>query len=232
MIPRYQKILLAVLVVASLVMGAVLWHMRNKAHQDLVEGHDSAPTQAPHVAADAQATLLVANDDDNSLREQVYSLPLPSEDEDRARAILNKLLEIYAADNSTHPVTTDPGSSQPNSAQPNLALVNPVQQVFLLPAAASDQTPGSKSAPNPAAGPQQAIVNLTSSFIASHPSGLEAESLTILSIAGTLHANLPRVTQVRFLVDGETHASFAGHADLTRTYLVSDAVSPSGPTHE
>jgi hypothetical protein len=66
-------------------------------------------------------------------------------------------------------------------------------------------------------------VNLKASFAASHPSGLETESLTVLSICGTLHANLPQVTEVRFLVDGQVRPSLAGHADLTRTYLVADS---------
>jgi hypothetical protein len=72
------------------------------------------------------------------------------------------------------------------------------------------------------------VVNLTGAFAASHPSGLEAETLTVLSICGTLHANLPRVTQVRFLVDGQPRPTLAGHADLTRTYLATDAVPTAG----
>jgi hypothetical protein len=38
----------------------------------------------------------------------------------------------------------------------------------------------------------------------------------------TLHANLPQITEVRFLVDGRQKDTLAGHADLTRTYLASD----------
>ena len=52
--------------------------------------------------------------------------------------------------------------------------------------------------------------------------------LTVLSICGTLHANLPRVTQVRFLVDGQPRATLAGHADLTGTYLAADVVPSEG----
>jgi hypothetical protein len=76
---------------------------------------------------------------------------------------------------------------------------------------------------NSSAGAEVAVVNLTTNFVASHPSGLETETLTVLSICGTIHANLPQVTEVRFLVDGQQRPSLAGHADLTRTYLVSDA---------
>jgi hypothetical protein len=69
-----------------------------------------------------------------------------------------------------------------------------------------------------------AVVNLTGTFAAGHPAGLETESLTVLSICATLRANLPNVTQVRFLVDGQPRPSLAGHADLTRIYLTEDAV--------
>ncbi len=61
-----------------------------------------------------------------------------------------------------------------------------------------------------------------------HPSGIEPETLTLLSMIATLHANLPAVTQVHFLVDGEPRATLAGHADLTRTYLAGAAqMAPS-----
>lgn len=205
---RAQTILLVLLVLASLIMGGVLFRMKERAHQRMLAGQDSAPTQAPAVAAPEQATLLVANDDDNSLRGQVYSLPLPADPGARARAVLGKLLDLYAAQDSNHSI---PGGAVS------------VAQVFLLPAEV-EGAPAWRSASKNDSGAEMAVVNLKSSFVASHPSGLETETLTVLSICGTLHANLPRVTQVRFLVDGEVRPSLAGHADLTRTYLASDAV--------
>ena len=69
----------------------------------------------------------------------------------------------------------------------------------------------------------EAIVDLSSSFVAAHPSGIEPETLTLLSILGTLHANFPQISQVRFLVDGQPRDTLAGHADLTRVYLATDA---------
>jgi sporulation and spore germination protein len=211
-IPRYQTILFSVLLLASVVMSVVLWQLRDRAHQRLLVGQDSAPTQAPEVAPTVQATLVVANDADNSLLAQVQSLPLPQDPGTRARVVLSKLLELYAAPDATHPV---PGGA------------SSIAQVFLLPAL---NTAGSSAAPlsqgkNPQpAGPELAVVNMTGAFAANHPSGLETETLTVLSICGTLHANLPRVTQVRFLVDGQPRATLAGHADLTRTYLATEAV--------
>jgi Sporulation and spore germination len=221
MIARYQAILFSLLLAASIVMGVVLWHLRERAHQRLIVGLDSAPTQAPEVAPEEQATLLLANDQDNSLLAQAQTLPLPQDPGSRARVILGKLLDLYAAPGATHPVSGGASS---------------IAQVFLLPAPrlATDpikpQTADNKSAGTKADadGPLLAVVNLTPSFVASHPSGLETESLTVLSICGTLHANLPRVTQVRFLVDGLPRATLAGHADLTRTYLAADAVPTEG----
>jgi hypothetical protein len=95
-----------------------------------------------------------------------------------------------------------------------------VAQVFLLPVPSSKDSQDSSD--------ELAVVNLTGNFAASHPSGLETETLTVLSICGTLRANLPHVTQVRFLVDGQQRPNLAGHADLTRTYLTADAVSTGG----
>jgi hypothetical protein len=196
-------------------MGGVLWHLRERAHQRMLAGQDSAPTQAPQVAPTEQATLMVANDQDNSLMTQELSLPLPPSPNARAQVILGKLLELYAMPNAAHPV---PGGAAG------------VGQVFLMPVSGNAPAkPSSSSAPNEAkTGRQLAVVNLTGNFASGHPSGLETETLTVLSICSTLHANLPNVTQVRFLVDGQPRDSLAGHADLKRTYLAADAVPAEG----
>lgn len=205
MIPRYQKILFAVLLVAALAMGGVLWHLRQRAHQRLISGEDSAPTRAPEVAPTEQATLVVANDTDGSMLVQERALPLPSDAGARARVVLGKLLDLYA----------DPGAAHPVSGG-----ASGIAQVFLLPA------PGPERRQNPDA--ELAVVNLTGNFVASHPSGLETETLTVLSICATLRANLPKITEVHFLVDGQQRPNLAGHADLTRTYLTADAVPTGG----
>jgi hypothetical protein len=133
--------------------------------------------------------------------------------------VLGKLLDLYAAPDAAHPV---PGGA------------SSIAQVFLLPVqnvevsgSQAGVNPAGQSSPSkdpPPAGDELAVVNLSGAFVASHPSGIQTETLTVMSICGTLHANLPRVTQVRFLVDGQPHATLAGHADLTRTYLATEAV--------
>jgi hypothetical protein len=232
MIPRYQTVLFFTLLIASAVMGVVLWQLLDRAHQRRLQGEDSAPLPAPAIAPPIETTFLVANDRENSLVRQTLTLPLPQSTNARAKAILGKLLDLYAAPNSTHPV---PGGAAS------------ITGVFLLPVpadaaatgssaaapnaeASSAATPGSSAANNAPGGDQLAVVNLTSAFVANHPSGLEAETLTVLSICSTLHANLAAVTQVRFLVDGQPRATLAGHADLTRNYMAADS-APSDGAH-
>ena len=236
MIPRHQKIIFSLLLVASLAMGAALWHLRERAHQRLLAGQDSAPTSAPAIAPAEQAALLVANDSDGSILTQMHSLPLPADPNARARAVLGKLLDLYASPNAAHPV---PGGAS-SVAQvfllpaPEIAGAVPAagkpkfadsKTVVILPRESNARASGAASQDPRQSGPLLAIVNLTGKFAASHPSGIETEMLTVLSICGTLRANLPRVTQVRFLVDGQQRATLAGHADLTRTYLTADLLT-------
>jgi Sporulation and spore germination len=201
MIPRYQKIVFALLLVVSIAMGAVLVRLRERAHDRLLKGEDIAPTTAPAVAPAEQATLVVASDVDGTLLAEQAQLPLPKDAEARARALLDKLMEIYAGAAAMHPVPAGPTAARA------------VEQVFLLPAEGAAGK----------AGGELAVVNLAAAFADGHPSGIATESLTIESICATLHANLPEVTEVRFLVNGQARATLAGHADLTRTYLTGDA---------
>jgi len=206
-IPRHQAVILILLLGSSIVMGVVLWNLRERAHQRLLEGQASAPTQAPQVAPAEQATLMVASNADDTVSPRMFTLPLPQNPEARARAILGKLFELYAVPGSSHPA---PGGAAS------------VAQVFLLPAKGSQKDSRAQSES------QLAVVNLTGAFASTHPSGIETESLTILSVCATLHANMPDVAQVRFLVDGQPRATLAGHADLTRTYLTADTVPVEG----
>lgn len=215
MIRRYHVVLFAILVVVSAAMGAEVWHMRKRAHQRLLAGEVTTPTKAPEVAPEVRATLMVASDAEGSLTPQSFSLPLPASPNERARAILGKLLDIYSAPDATHRV---PGGGAG------------ILQVFLLPlphaAALRGARPESavlKSSKRMSKSvPEMAVVNFAAAFANNHPSGLQTETLTLLSICDTLHANLPHVSEVRFLVDGQPRATLSGHADLTRTYLPAD----------
>jgi hypothetical protein len=192
MIPRLQRILFWVMLLAAVIMAVVLIRLRERAHDRLMAAANSLPPSAPLNAPVEKIQLLVANDADGSLIPVERSFPMPKDPNARARVLLQKLVEEYSAPKSTHPI--------PNASG--------VDEVFLMP------LPQQKG--------EMAVVNLDGAFVQAHPSGIEPETLTLLSMIATLHANLPHITEVRFLVNGQQKDTLAGHADLTRTYLASD----------
>jgi hypothetical protein len=199
MIPRYQRVLLWVLVLVSAVMAIFLIRMRERASDKLQAAVDAAPLTPPGAMPTSDVTLMLANDTDGSLVNTERRLALPAEAHARARYLLNQLLAEYAKSGSAHPIAANAG----------------VDDVFLMPLPAGTTAVGTL-----------AVVNLSSGLLQAHPSGIETETMTLLSLIGTLHANMPEIAQVRFLVDGAPRDTLAGHADLTRTYLAASAAPP------
>ena len=199
MIPRYQRVLLWVLLLVSAVMAAFLIRMRERAADKLQAAANAAPLTPPGAMPTSDITLMLANDTDGSLVSADRRLALPTEPHARARYLLNQLLAEYAKPGSAHPIAANAG----------------VDDVFLMPLPAGT-----------AGGGMLAVVNLSGGLLQAHPSGIETETMTLLSVIGTLHANMPEIAQVRFLVDGAPRDTLAGHADLTRTYLASSAAPP------
>jgi Sporulation and spore germination len=210
MIPRYQRILFWSLAGCIFLMAAFLLHGCEQAHKRLAALNDATPIAAPTTASTEDITLYLASDADASIRPTTESFALPQEPALRARALLEHLLAAYGRPNSAHPLQSGPA----------------VDDVFLL----DDPHPESESGFHAQPG-QLAIVNLRGSFINNHPSGIQVEALTVESIIGTLHAALPQVTAIRFLVDGQSHDTLAGHADLLHSYPATDtAAKPTPPT--
>ncbi len=202
MIPRYQKVMFWVLLLASIGMATYLIRLHEKTQDRMLATVERVPLSAPDTASLTPVTLLLANDFDGSLSPVMEGLQMPDQPNGRARFLLNELLAEYAKPNALHPIAQNAG----------------VDDVFLLPMTMKrDGITG-----------QMAVVNLSGSLAQVHPSGIEPETMTLLSMIGTLHANLPNVTEVRFLVDGEPRDTLAGHADLSRTYLAASAPPPPG----
>ena len=205
MIPRYQRILFWSLAAGIFLMAAFLLHGCEQAHKRLAALNDATPIAAPTTASTEDITLYLASDADASISPTTESLALPEQPAARARALLEHLLATYSLPNSAHPLQSGPA----------------VDEVFLL----TDHQPGPHAQPG-----QLAVINLRGSFINNHPSGIQVEALTVQSIIGTLHAALPEITAIRFLVDGHPHDTLAGHADLLRTYPATDtAAKPTPP---
>jgi len=195
MIPRYQRILFWCLVAAILIVAAFLYHAHRQTQRRLAAPADETPIAAPVSTSTQDVTLYLANDADATVAPSQVSFALPDDPTSRARALLDHLLNSYAQPGSAHPLQGGPA----------------VEDVFLVPNTPSTDTHSTDKT-------ETAIVNLTSAFCDRHPSGIQVETLTIRSIVQTLHAAFPRITQVRFLVDGQLRETLAGHADLTRTY--------------
>jgi hypothetical protein len=204
MIPRYQRILFWSLAAGILLMAAFLLRGCQQAQKRLGAPNDATPISAPTNASTEDITLYLANDADASITPTTQSVSLPQAPTLRARALLEHLLAAYAAPNSDHPLQGGPA----------------VDDVFLL----TDPQPAPGEQPG-----QLAVINLRGSFIDNHPSGILVETLTVESIIGTLHAALPQITAIRFLVDGQPHDTLAGHADLLRTYPATDTTAKSTP---
>jgi hypothetical protein len=199
MIPRYQRALLGLLLLATAIMAIFLIRTRERAADKLQAAADSTPLTPPSVMPTSEVTLMLANDTDGSLVNTEKRIALPTEAHARTRYLLNQVLAEYAKPGSAHPIAANAG----------------VDDVFLMPLPAGT-----------AGGGTLAVVNLSSGLLQAHPSGIETETMTLLSLIGTLHANMPEITQVRFLVDGASRDTLAGHADLTRTYLAASATPP------
>ena len=219
MIPRYQRILFWSLVLGIFLMAAFLLRGCEQAHKRLAAPNDSTPIAAPTTASTEDITLYLANDDDASITPTTEQFALPQEPTLRARALLEHLLSAYALPASAHPLKGGPA----------------VDDVYLLP----DPQPAAQLAAQSASGDQPgqlAVINLRGAFVDNHPSGIQVEALTVQSIIGTLHAALPQITSIRFLVDGQPHDTLAGHADLLRTYPATDTTAkpmpPAEPTNE
>jgi hypothetical protein len=224
MIYKHQRIVFWVMVGCIVLMATLLFLERQRGRERILSLANQMPLDAP-AASTEPVTLDLANDDNGSIHAEQRQMALPVEVNARVRALLDQLIAEYALPGSAHPL-------QQGSA---------VSEVFLLPLpvvgyAASTSANNAAATPvaadNPGTAPvnpggELAVIDLRSTFVNQHPSGVEVESLTLLSIVGTLHANIPQIEQVRFLVDGQPRETLAGHADLLRTYPSRDTATPN-----
>ena len=215
-IPRYQKVLFSLLLLGIVLMAFFLIYERTQARDRLAAQSDATPLSAPVSTNTESFTLDLANDNDGSVTGTQRQIALPLEPSVRARALLERLMAEYALPDAKHP----------------LASGAAVDDVFLLKlpiadsvAAASTEVEGGATSSSAGSEGELAVVNLRSSFVNQHPSGVKVEMLTVLSMIGTLHANFSEITQVRFVVDGQPRETLAGHIDLGRVYPAIDTTA-------
>ncbi|WP_263419740.1 GerMN domain-containing protein [Terriglobus albidus] len=230
MIPRYQRILFLALMTLSVLMAGYLWrvHQRTIARLNSISSA-ATPIEAPGGATiqTEAVTFLLADDAAGTITPSDRQIALPNEPTIRLRAILERLFSDYGQTDSRHPLKFD-GSA--------------IADVFFLPLPLTPPKPPEsgyknteeKTTPSPTAftdmaarNGYMAVINLRQSFADAHPSGIEVETLTVLSILGTVHANFPQVSRIRFLVDGKTRPTLAGHFSLDRVYPSTDTTLQS-----
>lgn len=208
MIPRYQRVLFWSLSAAILLLAAFLLHGCQQAREKLTRRQNATPLSAPTQAPVESFRVALADDTTGRIALSERELALPQEPTSRAQGLLTRLLAEYSYKNSPHPLESGPA----------------VEDVFFLDLPLQTGGTAAVHSGESTAG-QLAIVNLRTSFAEHHPSGIGVEALTVNSIIGTIYANFPRVQAVRFVVDGHTRDTLAGHADLTRAYRVTNTES-------
>lgn len=216
-ISRAQRWLAVFLLIAVVGMAVFLIRLRDHASEQLHVVAGATPVPQADESAPQTVTLVIPNDRDGSLNEINRSLSLPADASGRARVLLESLLTSFHVPRSTHYVPT-PNAADGSGMGPDASPEGggDVDGVFLMP------VPGNKSG-------TLAVVDLSAAFAAAQPSGIEPETLTLLAILRTLQANMPGITEVRFLVDGQPVQTLAGHADLTQTYLATGVVASTPP---
>ena len=140
MIPRYQRVLLWVLLLVSAVMAIFLIRLRERASDKLQAAADAVPLTPPSAMPASDVTLMLANDTDGSLVNTDRPIALPTEPHARARYLLNQLLAEYAKPGSAHPIAANAG----------------VDDVFLMPLPAGT-TVGTLAVVNLSSGLLQAL---------------------------------------------------------------------------
>ena len=242
MIPRYQRILFWILAAAMILMALVLLRGCEQTREKLTRHRDETPLAAPVATASETVHLALANDADGSITVVEREVALPAETTARSRALLTRLIAEYSFKNSAHPLESGPAIDDvflldlplrppiAHRLKPAGGTKAATAQTSSADAADSYSAIGNSAGESHLSGGQLAVVNLHGAFADHHPSGIEAETLTIDSIVGTLYANFPRIEQVRFLVDGRPRDTLNGHADLTRLYQVVNTATKGGPS--
>jgi hypothetical protein len=200
MIHRYQRALFYFLLGSILTMAVFLFYERQQFRERLNARIDATPLLPPSFSAATEVTLDLARDSDGTIAPVERKLALPEEPSVKARALIDRLMVEYALPRSDHPLPE------------GIA----VEDVFMVKMSTMSNTPEAQE------GGQLAVIDLRGSFLDQHPSGLEAEMLSLLSMLGTLHQNFPDVYAAQFLVDGRVRDTIAGHADLRRMYPAID----------
>jgi spore germination protein GerM len=117
-----------------------------------------------------------------------------------------------------------PGGRQQRAEE----LLRALLRIYQQPGAAHPLAPAADIRSIYLVAPGVAVIDLNNAFADQHRSGILDEQLTVNSLVETLAVNVPGVSRVRILVEGNERETLAGHADLTDFF---DASTIAQATH-
>jgi hypothetical protein len=123
MTPRSLIIAVAILLAASLGMGAYVWHIRRV----VVAQAPASETQAvapPVSGPTEQVTLYIAYDSPGVLLPEAASLPMPQDRQQRARELLRVLISKYLEKGSPHALAAGSDVRDVYLLDPGLAVID------------------------------------------------------------------------------------------------------------
>ncbi len=109
-----------------------------------------------------------------------------------------------------------PGGRQQRAEQ----LLRTLLRIYQQPGAAHPLAPAADIRSIYLVDPGAAVIDLNAAFADQHRSGILSEQLTVNSLVETLALNVPGISRVNILVEGQTRDTLAGHADLSDTFDV------------
>jgi hypothetical protein len=118
-----RGLIIAVVLLFSIVlaMGAVVWYLRRDTQQQPVQ---NAPVAPPIAEAQAQVTLVLANDADGSLVRSAVSVSLPQSSANRPREVMKALVAKCLEPGVTHPLPAGADVNDVYTNGSNLAIVD------------------------------------------------------------------------------------------------------------
>jgi hypothetical protein len=124
MIPRNLVFSVAAMILIAAGIAIYMWNMRSRAVAGVPNVASSAHVGPPASGPTEQVTLYVAYDDSGVLKAQVFHLPLPSDRQQRAEALLRDLIAIYDAKPSPHPLGAGSELRNIYLVDPDLAVID------------------------------------------------------------------------------------------------------------
>lgn len=105
MIPRNLAVSVAILCSVTLGMSLYLWELRGREAVNTLREPLPQHVAAPATGQTESITLMIAHDDGGEIHARSLTLPVSSNQQQRAQEILRQLLTMYQAKGSPHPIT-------------------------------------------------------------------------------------------------------------------------------